>query len=125
MQGTERDPARTPGPAPSSRMLPMAPEGWVFILVPLAVAVGLRWLGWPKVAVLAALLAVFMAFFFRAPERTPPPLAGGPPPPAPRPPRHPPPGRRRGGERRAVSRGVPAGVSAGGRAEPVREDRGR
>src|SRR3990172_7087234 len=76
MQGTERDPARTPGPAPSSRMLPMAPEGWVFILVPLAVAVGLLWLGWPKVAVLAALLAVFMAFFFRDPERTPPAVAG-------------------------------------------------
>ena len=76
MQGTERDPARTPVPARSSRMLPMAPEGWVFILVPLAVAVGLLWLGWPKVAVLAALLAAFMAFFFRDPERTPPAVAG-------------------------------------------------
>src|SRR3972149_7939736 len=76
MQGTERAPARTPVPAWPSRMLPMAPEGWVFILVPLAVAAALVWLGGRKVAVLAALLAAFMAFFFRDPERTPPPVAG-------------------------------------------------
>jgi len=57
-------------------MLPIAPEGWVFILVPLALALLVAWAGWYKVAALALLVAAFMAFFFRDPERTPPSVAG-------------------------------------------------
>jgi phosphatidylserine decarboxylase len=57
-------------------MLPIAPEGWVFILVPLALAFVLGWAGWLKLAGAVALVAAFMAFFFRDPERTPPPVPG-------------------------------------------------
>lgn len=76
MQETERAPARLADPAGSSPMLPIAPEGWVFILVPLAVTLGLFWLRWPKLAVPVLLLTAFMAFFFRDPERTPPSVVG-------------------------------------------------
>lgn len=58
------------------RMLPIAPDGWVFILVPLAVALLLVWAGWYKVAALALVGAAFMAFFFRDPERVPPAVPG-------------------------------------------------
>jgi phosphatidylserine decarboxylase len=57
-------------------MVPIAPEGWPFILVPLAAALALVWLGWPKTAVLLGALVVFMAYFFRDPDRTPPATAG-------------------------------------------------
>jgi phosphatidylserine decarboxylase len=57
-------------------MLPIASEGWGFILVPLALAGLLAWVGWLKVAVLLAGLAAFMAFFFRDPDRTVPALPG-------------------------------------------------
>jgi phosphatidylserine decarboxylase len=57
-------------------MLPIASEGWGFILVPLALAGLLAWAGWLKLAVLLAGLAAFMAFFFRDPERTAPALPG-------------------------------------------------
>ena len=57
------------------RMLPVATEGWGFILVPLALALGLAWAGWWKLAVAAGVLAAFMAFFFRDPERTAPAVA--------------------------------------------------
>lgn len=53
-------------------MLPIAAEGWGFILVPLALAVLLAWTGWIKAAVVVGVVAVFMAFFFRDPERTAP-----------------------------------------------------
>ncbi len=76
MQGTEQAPVRSPVPAPSLRMLPIAAEGWPFIVVPLAVALLLAWLGWPKTAVLVGVLAACMGFFFRDPERTPPATAG-------------------------------------------------
>ena len=57
-------------------MMPVAPEGWSFILVPLVLAIGLAWLGWLKVAALGLVLTGFMAFFFRDPERTPPVVPG-------------------------------------------------
>jgi phosphatidylserine decarboxylase len=57
-------------------MLPIAPEGWGFILVPLALAGLLAWVGWLKLALALGLVAAFMAFFFRDPERTPPAVPG-------------------------------------------------
>lgn len=56
----------------SDRMLPIAAEGWGFILVPLALAALLTWAGWIKTALSLAALAAFMAFFFRDPERAAP-----------------------------------------------------
>jgi phosphatidylserine decarboxylase len=53
-------------------VIPIAPDGWWFILVPLAVAGLVAWLGWPKAALLPLVLAAFMTYFFRDPERTPP-----------------------------------------------------
>lgn len=73
--GEEAPAARPTGGGPR-RMLPIAPEGWVLILVPLALALLVAWAGWYKVAALALLVAAFMAFFFRDPERTPPSVAG-------------------------------------------------
>jgi phosphatidylserine decarboxylase len=58
------------------RLMPIAAEGWPFILAPLVAALALAWLGWPKTAVLVGVLAAFMAFFFRDPERTPPATPG-------------------------------------------------
>jgi phosphatidylserine decarboxylase len=57
-------------------MLPIAPEGWGFILVPLALAGLLAWVGWLKLALALGLVAALMAFFFRDPERTPPAVPG-------------------------------------------------
>ena len=57
-------------------MLPIASEGWGFILVPLVLAGLLAWLGWLKLALTLAGLAAFMAFFFRDPERAAPALPG-------------------------------------------------
>lgn len=57
-------------------MLPIAAEGWGFILVPLALAVLLGWGGWIKAALLLGVVAVFMAFFFRDPDRTAPAIPG-------------------------------------------------
>jgi phosphatidylserine decarboxylase len=54
----------------------MAPEGWPFVLVPLAAALGLAGLGWRKAAVVPVGIAAFMGFFFRDPERTTPATAG-------------------------------------------------
>jgi phosphatidylserine decarboxylase len=58
------------------RMVPIAPEGWAFILVPLVLALALAGAGWLKVAAVVGVVAAFMAFFFRDPERTPPSLPG-------------------------------------------------
>jgi phosphatidylserine decarboxylase len=60
----------------SDRMLPIAAEGWGFILVPLALAALLAWTGWIKAALVLGVVAVFMTFFFRDPERTAPTLPG-------------------------------------------------
>ena len=57
-------------------MLPIAAEGWGFILVPLVLAAVLAWTGWTKVAVLLGVIAAFMAFFFRDPHRSVPVTAG-------------------------------------------------
>jgi phosphatidylserine decarboxylase len=60
----------------SDRILPIAAEGWGFILLPLVVAALLVWAGWIKAALLLGLVAAFMAFFFRDPDRVAPALAG-------------------------------------------------
>jgi len=57
-------------------MLPIAAEGWGFILVPLALAALLGWTGWTKTALLLGVVAAFMAFFFRDPDRTAPATPG-------------------------------------------------
>ena len=57
-------------------MLPIAAEGWAFILVPLALAALLAWTGWIKGALLLGVVAAFMAFFFRDPERAAPAVPG-------------------------------------------------
>lgn len=57
-------------------MLPIAAAGWPFILVPLALALGALGGGWPKTALALGLLAAFMVFFFRDPERHPPAVPG-------------------------------------------------
>lgn len=57
-------------------MLPVAAAGWPFILVPLALALGAWGVGWPKTALGLGLLAAFMAFFFRDPERRAPEVPG-------------------------------------------------
>lgn len=60
----------------ASSMLPIAAAGWPFILVPLALALGALGGGWPKTALALGLLAAFMVFFFRDPERHPPAVPG-------------------------------------------------
>jgi phosphatidylserine decarboxylase len=60
----------------SDRMLPIAAEGWGFILVPLVLAVLLAWTGWIRSSLLLGLVTAFMAFFFRDPERVAPAVPG-------------------------------------------------
>src|SRR5215470_10889637 len=60
----------------SDRMLPIAAEGWGFILVPLVLALLLAWTGWIKAALLLGVVAAFMAFFFRDPNRLTPIVPG-------------------------------------------------
>ena len=50
-------------------MMPIAREGWVFILIPLSLAVALWAMGWQAAASAALVLAVGVAFFFRDPAR--------------------------------------------------------
>jgi phosphatidylserine decarboxylase len=57
-------------------MLPIAPEGWGFILVPLALAGLLAWVGWLKLAAVLGVVTAFMALFFRDPERAAPGIPG-------------------------------------------------
>jgi phosphatidylserine decarboxylase len=57
----------------------IAPEGWVFVLVPL-VAGAAAWYFFPRAwpaAALLLLLSAFSLWFFRNPERVPPPDPGG------------------------------------------------
>ncbi len=56
--------------------IPVAPEGWPFILIPGAAACALVAIGWSWLAVLPALLALGSLGFFRDPERTPPAVPG-------------------------------------------------
>ena len=60
----------------SPRIVPIAPDGWGFILGPLTLGVLLGGLGWTKIGAAFVLVAAFMAYFFRDPERTAPGMAG-------------------------------------------------
>jgi phosphatidylserine decarboxylase len=60
----------------SDRVLPIAAEGWGFILVPLVLALFLAWAGWAKTALVFGVVAGFMAFFFRDPNRLTPIVPG-------------------------------------------------
>ncbi|HEY2975258.1 MAG TPA: phosphatidylserine decarboxylase [Pyrinomonadaceae bacterium] len=50
----------------------IAREGNFYVLVPAALALVVLWMGFWPVALLLGILAAFMAFFFRDPERRPP-----------------------------------------------------
>jgi phosphatidylserine decarboxylase len=52
--------------------IPVAPEGWPFILVPAAAACILAMIGWWPVGAVLGLIALASLGFFRDPERTPP-----------------------------------------------------
>ncbi len=52
--------------------IPVAPEGWPFILLPAAAACILAMIGWWPVGVALGLIALASLGFFRDPERTPP-----------------------------------------------------
>ena len=52
--------------------IPVAPEGWPFILLPAAAACILAMIGWWPVGVVLGLIALASLGFFRDPERTPP-----------------------------------------------------
>lgn len=56
--------------------VPVAPEGWPFILAPGGVACGLWALGWSVPAAVFAGIALACLFFFRDPERVIPALPG-------------------------------------------------
>jgi phosphatidylserine decarboxylase len=56
------------------RRVPVAPEGWPFILVPAAIAAGLALTGRPKLALPFAAASAASAGFFRDPEREIPAL---------------------------------------------------
>jgi phosphatidylserine decarboxylase len=56
--------------------IPVAAEGWPFILPPAAVACILAWIGWWPAAVVLGLVALACLGFFRDPERTPPTAPG-------------------------------------------------
>jgi phosphatidylserine decarboxylase len=52
--------------------IPVAPEGWPFIVVPAAAACILAMIGWWSVAAVVGVVALACLGFFRDPERTPP-----------------------------------------------------
>lgn len=56
--------------------IPVAPEGWPFILIPGAAACALGWLGWWWPAGALGLAALAALGFFRDPERRPPGVPG-------------------------------------------------
>jgi len=58
--------------ASTKNRLPVAREGWPFILIPLAASALSVWIGWAWPAVLLAAAGFFSAWFFRDPERTAP-----------------------------------------------------
>jgi phosphatidylserine decarboxylase len=61
-----------PSQGRSKRGLRIAREGFAYILVPALLAIVLLAVGYWYVAILFALLAAFMAYFFRDPKRNPP-----------------------------------------------------
>jgi phosphatidylserine decarboxylase len=52
--------------------IPVAPEGWPFVLIPAGAACILAWVGWWTLAGSLGLVALACLGFFRDPERTPP-----------------------------------------------------
>jgi phosphatidylserine decarboxylase len=56
--------------------LPFARDGWRFFLPLVALAVILFVVGWKIAAAVVAVAALFVAYFFRDPERKPPRIAG-------------------------------------------------
>lgn len=60
----------------TSRVLPLDPDAWPFVLGPLAAAAACWVLGWRRAAGLGLALAGGMVFFFRDPERHPPARPG-------------------------------------------------
>ena len=59
-----------------SRRIPVAPEGWPFILIPAAAAAALGWAEWWWAAGGLGLAALLSGGFFRDPERAPPAVPG-------------------------------------------------
>ncbi|HWN54944.1 MAG TPA: phosphatidylserine decarboxylase, partial [Methylomirabilota bacterium] len=57
--------------------IPVAVEGWRFIVPAAAAACILGWIGWWWAAAPLALFALACLGFFRDPERTPPAVTGG------------------------------------------------
>ena len=58
------------------RRIPVAPEGWPFILIPAAGAGALGWADWWWAAAVLGGAALASLGFFRDPERTPPEVPG-------------------------------------------------
>lgn len=56
--------------------IPVAPEGWPFILPPAVAAALAAAMGWPVVASVLAVVALACLGFFRDPDRIPPDLPG-------------------------------------------------
>src|SRR3954469_24325676 len=48
----------------------LAREGWLFVAIAIVLAVVFTWLGWWIVAILAWIVVIFVAQFFRDPART-------------------------------------------------------
>lgn len=65
-----------PIPGKAGGMLPLAHEGWPFILVLLALMGGLLWFHWWISSLLAGMLLALTVNFFRDPERWPPEQEG-------------------------------------------------
>ena len=59
----------------SSVLVPIAPEGRIFVAIGVVVALGLLWLG-PWTGALGIALALWVAYFFRDPPRTVPTRSG-------------------------------------------------
>jgi phosphatidylserine decarboxylase len=57
--------------------IPVAAEGWPFILPPAAAACIMAWMGWWAAAAVFGAAALALLGFFRDPERTPPGVPGG------------------------------------------------
>ena len=56
--------------------IPVAPEGWPFILPPAVAACIMAWMGWWGAATVFAVASLAFLGFFRDPDRTPPDLPG-------------------------------------------------
>jgi phosphatidylserine decarboxylase len=63
-------------PVSAAPAIPIAPDGWPFILIPLGLGLLAAGLGRRRLAWLPLGLAGFMGYFFRDPERHPPAVPG-------------------------------------------------